>query len=305
VDLPIIKATEAIPVDHPIFMLFGRPALGKTSLGYSAPRPLLLDFDGGAHRAVNRRDTLQVPSWQVVEQLIASPDVLTDYDTLVVDTVGRCLDLLTLDIARTDPKKAPGGTLSLQGYGVLRTRFRQFITAIRGTGKDVLLLAHDKEDKDGDAVMVRPDIVGASLGEVMRIADFVGYLHMVGRDRMVDFNPTDRWTGKNPAQWRPFTVPAPAQAASFMADLMAKGRDALGAISAESAKVVEQVEHFRDLCAMADTPEAVTSLIATANAAPPLVQPQAKRILKDRADALGFTFDQAAKKFTAPAGAAA
>lgn len=303
--LPIIKGTDAIPVDHPIFMLFGRPALGKTSLGYSAPRPLLLDFDSGAHRAVNRRDTLQVPTWQTVEELVASPAVLADYDTLVVDTVGRCLDLLTLDIAAKDPKKAPGGTLSLQGYGTLRTRFRQFVTAIRGTGKDVLLLAHDKEDKDGDAVMVRPDIIGASLGEVMRIADFVGYLHMVGRDRMVDFNPTDRWTGKNPGGWDAFKVPPPAQASTFMADLMERGRKTLGAISEESAKTLAAVEAWRSVVDGLETPADMTAAVETCKSMSPLLAPQCKRLLMDRAHVLGLVFDTAAKAFKAAATEAA
>jgi hypothetical protein len=194
----IIKATDAIDVPHPVFLIFGQPGICKTSLGYSMREPLLRDYDHGAHRAANRRDTLAIETWADVAES-NSADALAAYSSVIEDTVGRCLDLITADIAATDPKKAPGGNLSQQGWGVLKNRFRQHIATLRALGKDVLLIAHDKEDKDGDTRIVRPDIVGGSFGEVMKVADFVGYCYMSGRDRVLDFSPTDRWIGKNPA----------------------------------------------------------------------------------------------------------
>lgn len=303
--LNIVKGTEPIPVEHPIFCIFGRPGICKTSLGYSAPNPLLLDFDQGAHRAVNRRDTLQIGTWDDVAALISSPEETAGYQTFVVDTVGRALDVITADIARTDPKKAPGGTLSLQGFGVLKTRFRQWMATLRAQGKDVILIAHDREENDGDTKIVRPDIIGASLGEVMRVADFVGYVQMVGRDRVLDFNPTDRWVGKNPAGWKPFKVPAADKAQTFMADLMTQGRAALGQISAESADALGIVEQWRSALEAVNDAETLTKHIAEAQAVPsPIAQAQVKRLLMDRATVLGFTFDKKAGAFLAPAGAA-
>jgi hypothetical protein len=301
----IIKGTEPIPVAHPIFVIFGRPALGKTSLGYSAPAPLLLDFDGGAHRAANRRDTLRISTWADIVDLMASPEAMEPYSTFVVDTVGRALDVITADIAATDHKKAPGGVLSLQGYGVLKTRFRQWMATLRSQGKDVLLIAHDREEKDGDATIVRPDIIGASLGEVMRVADFVGYLSMSGRDRVLDFNPTDRWVGKNPGAWPPFKVPPVDKAQTFVADLMVRGREALGAISAESAKVLEQVEEFRAAVEAMTVPEHLNNAIPEAAKLSPVASAQAKRLILDRATALGFPFDTKTKAFVAQVGAPA
>jgi hypothetical protein len=69
----IIKATDSIPVDHPVFMIFGQPGIGKSSLGYSCKDVLALDFDKGAHRAANRRDTLVIDTWKDIEDLMASP----------------------------------------------------------------------------------------------------------------------------------------------------------------------------------------------------------------------------------------
>lgn len=295
----IIRATEAIPVDHPVFLIFGQPGIGKSSLGNSMPDVLTLDFDKGAHRAANRRDTLVIDSWRDVVELMESPDALDPYRALTVDTAGRCLDVMTAHIAATDPKKAPGGNLSQQGWGVLKTMFRTWMANLRAKGKDVLLIAHDKEDKDGETRIVRPDIVGGSYGEVMKVADFVGYLYMNGRDRVLDFNPTDRWIGKNPAGWAPFKVPPPAKATVFMADLVVQGRKALGTISEASALVVQQVEVWRATLAAITTHTDLNAQMPLIKAIEtPAVQAQAAKLLMDRGEALGLPFDGKARKFT-------
>lgn len=299
--MKIIKATEPIPVDHPVFLVFGQPGIGKSSLGYSLTDPLALDFDKGAHRAANRRDTLVIDTWKDIAELMADASALDPYASITVDTVGRCLDVMTADIAATDPKKAPGGNLSQQGWGVLKNRFRTWTSQLRALGKDVLLIAHDKEDKDGDTRIVRPDIVGGSYGEVMKVADFVGYLYMNGRDRVLDFNPTDRWVGKNPAGWAPFKVPPVEKAQEFMAQLVAMGRDALGNISAASANLAQQVDDWRSAVESYTTPEEINRAIPEAGKLPQIAQAQVKKLLNDRAKALGFKWNTASNGFTAPA----
>lgn len=293
----IIKATDRISVEHPVFLIFGQPGICKTSLAYSTKDPLLLDFDNGAHRAVNRRDTLQITAWADVNELMSHPDVLAPYATVIPDTVGRCLDVMTADIIRETPKLGPNGNLSQQGWGVLKTRFRTWTASLRALGKDVLLVAHDKEDKDGDVRVVRPDIVGGSYGEVMKIADFVGYAYMSGKDRILDFNPTERWVGKNPAGWSPFKVPPVGKAQGFMAELFDKGRDALGAISEGSASVAQQVEAWRSRIAGSASAVDYNALIPQIKALPPVLQPQVAKILMDCAVSAGIPFDKATKQF--------
>jgi hypothetical protein len=297
--MKIIKAVETIPVQHPVFLLFGQPGIGKSSLGYSPKDPLLLDFDKGAHRAANRRDTLVIDTWTDVAELMESSDALDPYASLTVDTVGRCLDVMTAHIAATDPRKAPGGNLSQQGWGKLKTDFRTWMAHLRAKGKDVLLIAHDKEDKDGDARIVRPDVVGGSFGEVMKVADFVGYLYMNGRNRMLDFNPTDRWVGKNPAGWKPFEVPPIGKAQSFMAELYEKGREALGEISEESAKVMQQIEDWRSKIANLTTAKECNDTIPEIKKLSPIMYPQVAKILADHARLKDILFDTATKQYVA------
>src|SRR5690606_38238567 len=49
--LKITKASDPLTVEQLIVCIYGPPGLGKTTLGFSARKPLLLDFDRGAHRA--------------------------------------------------------------------------------------------------------------------------------------------------------------------------------------------------------------------------------------------------------------
>lgn len=296
--MKIIRATEAIPVEHPVFMLFGQPGICKSSLGYSTRDGLTLDFDKGAHRAANRTDTLVIDKWADVIELMDSADALEPYASLTVDTVGRCLDVMITHLAAADPKKFPGGNPSQQGWGVLKNTFRTWMSQLRAKGKDVLLIAHDKEDKDGDTRVVRPEIVGGSYAEVMKVSDFVGYCYMNGRERVLDFNPTDRWIGKNPAGWKPLVIPPVAKAQTFMADLFDQGREALGAISEESAQVTAEVANWRTMIENISKAEECTAFVEKVNAIPrPVVKAPVKVLLMDRSKALGLTYDVAKKAF--------
>jgi hypothetical protein len=135
----------------------------------------------------------------------------------------------------------------------------------------------------------------------MKVADFVGYVQMSGRDRVLDFNPTDRWIGKNPAGWAPWKVPPVAKAQTFLAELYVLGREALGNLSAESAEIANQVETWKTKIAGLTTPEGFTEQGPLVGALPPILKAQVWKLLTDAATAKGYTFDKTAKAFSAPA----
>src|SRR5262249_39173147 len=154
--------------------VYAYPGLGRTTLGYSADDPLLLDFDQAAHRAKNRGDTVLIDSWEDVEKMERAD--FAAYKTVVVDTVGRALDHMTVKIlAGGDPKNNNrAGGLSLQGYGVLKTTFTTWLNLLRSFGLDVVLLAHMDEKQDGDTTKERLDIQGGSKNEVYKVSDLMG-----------------------------------------------------------------------------------------------------------------------------------
>lgn len=294
--LRIIEPTEAVSVEHPIFTIFGQPGVCKTSLGFSAENAILLncDSESALARAVNRGRAINVLTLETLRELEgpAGTDMIAAFSTVVIDPVGAFLSLMAADMIDKNPKHGSDGNPSQKGWGVLKNRFRAWMTKVRAMEKNILLIAHHKEDKAGDTVFVRPDIAGGSKDEVMRISDFVGFLYMNGKERTLDFNPTEAWFGKNPAQWPPWRVPAPDQARTFMAQLFQKGREHLSKLSEVSAVVARQVDDWRagiDTYKTADEFTKAAPIIAKLE---PLVGAQVKKILMDRSKALGLKFDK-------------
>src|SRR6185437_682617 len=139
--LRIKKAEEPIRIERLNLCIYAPPGVGKTSLAQTADSPLTLDFDKGIYRCANRRDSVECNRWADVAGMDA--DDLAEYKTIIVDTAGRALDKLSLDIISDNPKLGKkDGALSLQGYGVLKSRFSAWVKLLNSFGKDVVELCH-------------------------------------------------------------------------------------------------------------------------------------------------------------------
>lgn len=299
----ITRSTDRITVETTTIMLYGPPGIGKTSTGCTAEAPLLLDFDKGSHRSAFRKDTVRVESWATVAGMTA--DDLAEYRTIVVDTVGRCLDMMAADIIRKNPKmQGFAGALTQQGYGALKGAFATWIGWLTSLGKDIVLIAHDKEDKKGDEIIYRADIQGSSHGEVFKRADGVAYMHTVGRDTVLDFSPCDRWHGKNPARFEPITVPDFVDRRDFLATVIADVKAAMNRMSDEQRVVVTAIDEWNTRASEATTSEEINALVAEAVKLSAPVGPQAKHIVAARAKEMALVFDKKAKMYVEPEAAA-
>jgi hypothetical protein len=194
----MIKKANEIDQTQPLKALFyGQPGIGKTSWAMTAPSPLLIDCDKGIHRVSMkfRKDYIPVNSWDDIMSI--TREDLSPYKTIIIDTAGSMLDFLTQQIIKEQPKLGSNGGLTLQGYGVLKNRFTAFLSMMATMNKHIIFIAHDKEGKDGDNTVIRPDIIGGSLAIIMRSMDLVGYIESVNNRRVVNCSPTDRYYGKN------------------------------------------------------------------------------------------------------------
>ena len=171
----------------------------NTTLALSAPHPLLLDFDGGVHRvnAAHRVDTVQITKWEEVNEVLSSQEV-AEYRTIVIDTAGKMLSFMDQYIMQNNPKmKKADGTLSLQGYGVRKNMFIDFVKRVSIMGKSVIFVAHEREEKVGEEKQIRPEIGGSSAGDLIKELDLVGYMEAIGKKRTISFNPCEKFYGKN------------------------------------------------------------------------------------------------------------
>jgi hypothetical protein len=300
--IPITRSTDRITVATTTIMLYGPPGLRKTSMGYTADAPLLLDFDKGAHRAFGRKDTVRCESWATVADMTEAD--LAEYRTIVVDTVGRCLDMMAADIIKKNPKmQVAAGALSLQGYGVLKGAFATWMGWLASLGKDVVLIAHDREDKKAEELIFRADIQGSSHGEVFKRADGVAYVHTVNRATILDFSPTDRWLGKNPGRFEPFVVPDFGTDRSFLAGVITQVKDALNRMSEEQQHLVEQIDEWSTRATEATCADEINGLVTLSSELKPPLGPQVKHIIAARAKELDLVYEgpKGKGKFVDPA----
>lgn len=301
--LKITKATDAIEVKNITACIYAVPGVGKSTLGFTADRPLLLDFDQGAYRAGNRGDVVQVGAWGDVTSITAED--LAPYRTLVVDTAGRALDALTVDIIANNPKLGRGGALTLQGFGELKARFIAWTKLIRSFGLDVVLISHSDEQRSGDEVIERLDMQGGSKNEIYKAADVMGRLYIQGGKRWLNFSPTDTAFGKNPAQLPPIEVPHYSAEPQFFAGVIERTKAELNKLSEAQKEVASILADWKAKIDEAGTATDFNALIPKTQEADERVRDNVKRLLVSVAKSKGLEFDKAAGQFTAPQKAAA
>lgn len=293
--IKIIRANEPIKVDQLVVVLYGNPGLGKSTLGFSADTSLLIDFDKGAYRAAIRGDSVPVDSWTDVTNI--TKEDLEPYNTVVVDTAGRALDFLTTDIIRRFPKKGYGGALTLQGYGTLKAEFTAWLKTLRTMGKDVILLAHSSEDKNGDDLIERLDVQGGSKGEIYKCADAMARLSLVNGKRILNFSPTDTAFGKNPANFSPLPVPNITGENSFMSKIIKDIKDKLNTLTATQIARQGMISDWLASFDEAQSTDDFNQLVDNVQKADKDILPVIKGALHKRATSLGFSFDKQKKQY--------
>lgn len=295
--LKVTRADEAIEVKNLCFTVYSQPGLGKTSLAFTASKPLLLDFDKGAYRAVDRKDVVQVETWADVAGITAAD--VTAYDTIIIDTVGKALDALAQDIIRGNSRLSHGGALNQQGWGQLGVRFSAFLKMLRGFGKDVVLISHMDEQKDGDAIKERLKISGGSKDLVLTDSDVIARISVVNRSRHLMFSPTDTAFGKDPAGIGEMPVPdASSDAyATCLADIIQQIKDGLNSLSEAQIAHKAEVEWFKEHLPKMTGAEHINGILGRAKAAN---STEIRNMLGARVRELGLILDKKKGEYTDP-----
>ena len=180
-------------------LIAGYPGIGKSTLALSAPKPLHIDVDFGIDRIEPRYRApyIQPASYQeILDDLI--PQNLENFDTLVFDTGGKLITLMSLWAMKKDPKLGQrDGSLSLKGYGFVGREFVRLMDyCFYELKKNIVIIFHAIEDKDGDNVRLRIKVEGQTKNNVWEPMDLGGFVEMMGNDRTIGFSNCERYFAK-------------------------------------------------------------------------------------------------------------
>ena len=196
----IRKAETLVQSDKKIRILIaGYPGIGKSTLALSAPNPLHIDVDFGIDRIEPRyrRDFIQPKTY---DEILAdlTPENVKDYDSLVFDTGGKLISLMSLWAIKKDPKYSQrDGSLSLKGYGFVGKEFQRLMDyCFYELDKHIVMVFHAVEDKDGDNTRLRIKVEGQTKNNVWETQDLGGFVEMYGNNRTIGFSNCERYFAK-------------------------------------------------------------------------------------------------------------
>lgn len=294
--MPILKADEPLPERPVVIALYGEPGSCKTTLGNTAEKVLVLDFDRGVSRSFHRQDTLIINSWQdILDEEKAG--TFKQYKTVVIDTAKAALDDFLMSFVVGRDYKLKGN--KLKAYGELGDEFKIFLNNRRNEGLDVIIIAHAKKDEDTKKSI--PDVTGQSYQLILRVADQVGYVSFVNNDRNIQWTPTDLTVGKNTANLPTMKVPDKADPAlkTFMADVITSVKSSIVNMSESQKEALEKSNAMQEMIAGCETPDQLTDALIEANTFPVHLKAPAIKLIQEKAKANNWIANKTTKRYEA------
>lgn len=297
--MPILKKEESLPERSVVIVIYGEPGIGKTSLFNTSEQPLLIDFDRGVDRSIMRQDTLLVSKWEDV-QAEEKAGTFNNYKTIGIDTAKAALDdflmsyVIKLDYAAAKNK--------LKAYGAIGDEFKLFVNNRRADNAELVIIAHAKDEKEGDIIKKIPDVTGQSYNLLLRIADQVGYMRTINNKRSIQWEPTDSTIGKNVARLPITEIPNETDPAfrTYMARIIMDVKAAISKMSESQKEALEKVSKFQYEVGICTEPEDLTALLTIINELPQTYSIALRKLVADRSRELGFVVNKTTKAFEKP-----
>lgn len=278
-------------------LIYGHPNSGKTTLALTASNPLLMDFDDGAFKALTAKGVPQVAitTWKDVEAIEVAD--LRPYGTIIVDTVGKALDLLEVWVQEKVPGAKAHGTTALKGYGAMKAGFGLLVTKCKQAQANIVFIGHMTEQEKNGIQVERLIATGSSRDLVYQSCPLIVTTHIENGRFWLNAEPSAGSYRKNPFGAIPNQeIPEAALDGAFQRIIDScleavnreaqEGRDRKAAAEAKLADLREQLSVL--------TADELTAMAKGEMAKAPQAE---KRILMDVATEAGLSWDKAAKKF--------
>lgn len=299
--MKVINPMSEIPQRPVVIVLFGEPGSRKTSVANTAKKSMLLDFDRGFDRSINWENVVLIEQWEDAQEYIKNGE-FQKWDTTIIDTAKAALDDFAAQyVIKVDPKnkKAAGG-LALSGYGAIADEFKiSLLEPLRQSGKNLIIIAHSKDDKDNDQTMKIPDVTGQTQSLLIRIADQVGYVGIKNGRSVIEFKPSDRHIGKDTAGITEIEIPDSSSPEwnGFMDRIISTVKEKIRSKTIQKQEAERTISQFRKSFEDINTPEDANKLIEPMSSLPEYLKLTLKKELSDVTKAKGFSFDKETKKF--------
>ena len=307
----LVKADEPVQARPLIFTIFGQPGIGKTSLSFTMPKPVLfLDFDRGALRAVqqNRPDVVNVQDFGAFYNSLLSDDFAAfirqnGYKSVVIDTVGAMLDDFAANyLVRMDRKNGnAAGGLSLQGWGALSNLFNSIRNRFMELGVNICFIAHSKDAGEDAVARMELSIKGGSSDIVTRVSDQIGFVYMEGQNRTLDFAPSQMHLGKDTGGIGKVTIPTPESAsyATYMGNIVEKVNAKMFAESEAQIKTREDIAHLKEMLKNVSNVSDFEIFTEELSSVAPSVKAHLRSSVAARMKELNITYNKVEKRYEA------
>ena len=176
----IENTNNIVPDDNIVMILYGRGGVGKTTFAATADKPLIIDFENGTKFLGERGlqcDVIRMAEWFTNDDKKQLKDLLSLYKTIVLDPIGDAMEKLIVSHGLDSRKyRAPDGGLTMAGWGEAKRQMKELIKWLRDAGKNVILIAHVAEGKDGEQTTYRIQIQTKLSDELPAMVDIISYM---------------------------------------------------------------------------------------------------------------------------------
>lgn len=294
-----------------VVILYGSPGIGKTTLAFSAPKPILVDFDKGVSRVkvYHRKDTIMCSNYKEVLSDIASP-AIKDYETIVIDTGGGLVTYLQDWAMKENPavNTQKNGAISLKGFGAVKAEFIRFSNYVRDIlNKNLIYIFHSVEEKDKEGNPTQRLLCeGSARNLVWQPADLGGYIQMIGNKRTISFTPEQEFFAKGCygiEGRKEIPTLSPTDKNDFLTRLFEEAKENLKKESEVflpvKQKYEEVMEQAKDIVEAAQTADDVNKAVEELQKLDHALtsKKESALLLHEKAASLGLTYDKTSKTY--------
>lgn len=294
-----------------VVILYGSPGIGKTTLAFSAPKPILVDFDKGVSRVkvYHRKDTIMCSNYKEVLSDIASP-AIKDYETIVIDTGGSFVTYLQDWAMKENPavNTQKNGAISLKGFGAVKAEFIHFSNYVRDIlNKNLIYIFHSVEEKDKEGNPTQRLLCeGSARNLVWQPADLGGYIQMIGNKRTISFTPEQEFFAKGCygiEGRKEIPTLSPTDKNDFLTRLFEEAKENLKKESEVflpvKQKYEEVMEQAKDIVEAAQTADDVNKAVEELQKLDHALtsKKESALLLHEKATSLGLTYDKTSKTY--------